>query len=105
MYISKVVSTYFILLQDVIEQGSKMEQENPSILIVTHGGLIRELLNILFDEMGCEPPPGGEFGDHHRSKMGSIRNTSWSRFEFSLWGEYINTLKCHTLCDVSHLDT
>merc|ERR1719350_1761486 len=48
---------------DIVEQNSKHDQEeNPSILMVTHGELIRELFQIIFDEMGCDLPSGAQPG-------------------------------------------
>ena len=84
----------------MIEKDCKLEPENPSILMVTHGGLIREFFQILFDEMGCELPAGAEPGDHKKL----ARNTSWSRFELSICDYKIDTIKCTELCNADHLN-
>ena len=69
--------------------------------MVTHGGLIRELFQIIFDEMGCDLPSGAEPGDHKKL----AKNTSWSRFELSLSTDHkIEIMKCFTLCNADHLD-
>ena len=78
---------------------SKSEQEIPSILIVTHGGLIREFNQILFDEMGCALPPNAQPGDHKKL----ARNTSWSKFELEISDSTIKTIKCTDLCNADHL--
>ena len=68
--------------------------------MVTHGGLIRELFQIIFDEMGCDLPSGAQPGDHKKL----AKNTSWSRFELSLLDHKIENMECVTLCNADHLD-
>ena len=68
--------------------------------MVTHGGLIRELFQIIFDEMGCDLPSGAQPGDHKKL----AKNTSWSKFELSLSDHKIKIMKCVTLCNADHLD-
>ena len=85
----------------------KQENSSPSILIVTHGGVIREFLKILIDEMGSEVPPGKELKENNVAfdRFGAIKNTSWSRFEVSLSGdEKLKALKCVNLLSNDHLD-
>ena len=85
----------------------KQEKSSPSILIVTHGGVIREFLKILIDEMGSEVPPGKEPEENNAGfdRFGAIKNTSWSRFEVSLSGdEKLKALKCVNLLSNDHLD-
>ena len=92
-------------MQDLIY---KQEKSSPSsILIATHGGVIREFLKILIDEMGSEVPPGKEpkENDVGFDRFGAIKNTSWSRFEVSLSGnDTLKALKCVNLLSNDHLD-
>ena len=89
-------------INDMLDQDSKLENENPSILMVTHGGVIREFFQIIFEELGCELPKGSQHGDF--KKNGSIRNTCWSRFELVLCDNKIESIKCTELCNADHLN-
>ena len=70
--------------------------------MVSHGGLIRELYTVIFEEMGCEYPPNANPGDHKKL----ARNTSWSKFilEVSKDNHAIKDIKCHDLCNADHLN-
>ena len=87
---------------DLIEQVSKMENETPSILMVTHGGVIQEFFQILFDEMDCKLSIRGQPVDFMKS--GAIQNTCWSRFEIALCDNKIESIKCTELCNADHLN-
>lgn len=92
-------------LMDLIYKQEKISPS--SILIATHGGVIREFLKILIDEMGSEVPPGKEpkENDVGFDRFGAIKNTSWSRFEVSLSGnDTLKALKCVNLLSNDHLD-
>ena len=85
----------------------KQEKSSLSILIVTHGGVIREFLKILIDEMDSEIPPGKEPKENYVGfdRFGAIKNTCWSRFEVSLSGDdKLKALKCVNLLSNDHLD-
>ena len=49
---------------------------SPQVLVVAHGGVIRELFATIFDDMKCALPPNCKAGEHHTL----AKNTSWSRF-------------------------
>jgi len=85
----------------------KQKKSSTSILIATHGGVIREFLKILIDEMGSEVPSGKEpkENDVGFDRFGVIKNTSWSRFEISLSGDdKLKALRCVNLLNNDHLD-
>lgn len=91
-------------LQEMIDDCVKMEQESPTILLVSHGGLIRELFVTIFDELHCEFPPDAQPGDHKRLS----KNTSWSRFHFEVANDaekpaVFESIVCSTLCNADHI--
>ena len=78
------------------------EGQVPQILVVCHGGVIRELFTAIFDEMKCELPAGCNAGDHKIL----AKNTSWTRFELKVSSEdyKIQKLTCTDLCNAKHLE-
>jgi hypothetical protein len=92
----------FHKFQDAVKQATELEGiPNPSILTVSHGGLIRELFVFIFDDFGCELPPGCLPGDHKRLS----RNTSWSRFEIEALKAdgAVKNISCTSLINSDHL--
>lgn len=78
----------------------KLEEGEPSILMVTHGGVIREFFTVVFDEYGCPLPASAEPGDHKKL----AKNTSWSRFNLEINENKIKTIHCHELLNANHLN-
>jgi broad specificity phosphatase PhoE len=86
----------------VVKQATELEGiPNPSILTISHGGLIRELFGYIFEEVGCDLPPGSDPYDLERTS----KNTSWSRFEIeaSKADGAMKTISCTTLKNSDHL--
>ena len=79
----------------------ELDAESPSVLMVSHGGLIRELHVVIFDERGCDFPTAIKPGDHER-----IVNTSWSRFILEICTDTldIKTIRCEVLGNSDHLN-
>ena len=78
------------------------KEEAPCILIVSHGGFIRELFTkIFFDEMSCCVPPNANTA----LPYDIIKNTCISKFEINVCTEnhIIKTMKCRELCNAMHL--
>ena len=73
----------------------------PHVLMVSHGGLLRELFIILFDEMGCSLPTDANPGDHKKLS----KNTSWSRFQLDIKDDMITKVKCSDLQNAEHLNS
>ena len=91
-----------VFFNDMIGQVSKLENETPSILMVTQGGVIKIFFQMLFDEMDCTLSVRGQPIDF--KKVGAIRNTCWSRFELVLCDNKIESIKCTELCNADHLN-
>jgi len=69
----------------------------PNILIVSHGGFIRNLFSVLFDELNCLLPPNADFS--------SCANTCYSTFKVEICAENceVNTMECQDLFNADHL--
>jgi broad specificity phosphatase PhoE len=92
----------FKKFQDVVKQATQLEGlTHPSILTVSHGGTIHELFGFIFDDFGCDLPPGSNPGDHKIRP----KNTSWSTFEIvaSKADGAVKTISCTTLKNSDHL--
>merc|ERR1712018_412282 len=94
------------LIQDV-----DLEQEFPNVLVVSHGGLIRQLFFILFNEMGCKLPPttsadNQELFSAFLNARKSITNTSWFQFELDISNDTtkIENLRCIVFHQTDHLN-
>ena len=69
------------LLEEVQVRALMLEEESPSILLVSHGGLMKELYNILVAQTGeknalkTQPPNTGidQYSKHHRKMFGNLR--------------------------------
>ena len=68
----------FIL--DTLIQDVKMDQDDPHVLMVSHGIFFVEFFIVLFKELGCQPPPNATLEDLKKTAS----NTSWSRFQFEI---------------------
>ena len=91
-------------LKKIAKLAPTMEENVPSILIVSHGGLIRRMCGIIFQEMKCDLPTGiSEMPDF---KAARPLNTSFSRFKVDICTENyeIKTMKCETLFNSDHLN-
>ena len=86
-------------LKVLVEEGETINQDIPSILIVTHGGFIMRLFSIIFDEMKyCKMPPNLD-----ATKQ---RNTSYSKFmmEICKKDHEIKSMECQDACNSAHLE-
>ena len=90
----------FIL--DTLIQDVKMDQDDPHVLMVSHGIFFVEFFIVLFKELGCQPPPNATLEDLKKTAS----NTSWSRFQFEIEVENlkIHKLKCLQLWTEDHLE-
>ena len=88
-------------LKKGVAKNVDLEVESPNVLMVTHGGLIRELFIIIFNENGCDFPPTAKPGDHKKI----VRNTSWSKFILDICTDThdIKTIRCEVLGNSEHL--
>ena len=96
-----IETKYHFLIQNVVAKNVDLEVESPNVLMVTHGGLIRELHIIIFNENGCDFPPNVKPGDHKKI----VKNTSWSRFVLDICSDThdIKSIKCEALGNSEHL--
>ena len=87
-----------------------MDQNQPSVLMVTHGKVIQLLFQILFEEMGCvskiqdlsNPAELLEVKNYWSASV----NTSWSKFVIEICNEnpkQIKKIECHDLFNRNHL--
>ena len=95
------------LINKVIKDALQVEHDRPSVLMVSHGLLLRELFIIFFEEMKCSLPPHGHHhpGDHLLMML--QKNTSWSRFELDIKASddgVILGLRCLDLYNINHLN-
>ena len=69
----------------------------PNVLIVTHGGFIRQLFSFLFDAMNCTLPPNADFS--------SCANTCYSTFKIEVCNETfaVKSMECQDLFNADHL--
>ena len=89
-------------LTTVVAKNVELDAESPSVLMVSHGGLIRELHIVIFNESGCDFPTATKPGDHKKI----IPNTSWSRFILEICMDTldIKTIRCEVLGNSDHLN-
>ena len=69
----------------------------PNVLIVSHGGFIRNLFSFLLDEMNCTLPPNTDF---------SVRaNTCISTFKVEVCTKtfVVKTMECQDIFNADHL--
>ena len=80
----------------------ELETESPSVLMVSHGGLIRELHEVIFIEIGCDVPTASKPGDYEKK----VPNTSWSRFILEICKDTldIKSIRCEVLGNSDHLN-
>ena len=90
----------FIL--DYLIHDVKMDQDQPHVLMVSHGVFLVEFFLVLYKELGCKPPPNATKEDLKKTAS----NTSWSRFQFEIDVDtlQIQGLKCLQLWTEDHLD-
>ena len=86
------------LIQDVSLQIEG--EKKPQILVVSHGGLLRELFGVIFEEFKCDLPPHCQPGDYKIL----AKNTSWSRFDLDVEDSKIQNLICTELNNAKHLE-
>jgi hypothetical protein len=70
------------------------------VIVVTHGGWIREMLMLFKDKFGCTFPD--EFGPQCHQKL--TPNTGIAKFTISLTDDTISQFNCHVLHQRDHLD-
>ena len=89
-------------LTTVVAKNVELDAESPSVLMVSHGGLIRELHIVIFNESGCDFPTATKPGDHKKI----VPNTSWSRFILEICTDTldIKTIRCEVLGNSDHLN-
>lgn len=87
--------------QEVLKDAYKLDEEEPSYLLVTHGGLIKVLFIYLFETLNCQPAPNCQKGDHRRSP----RNTTWTQFVVETNKNEILSISCETMFYSDHLDS
>ena len=89
-------------LTEILTQDANLEMVKPQILVVSHGGLLRELFAVIFEEFKCEMPSQCQPGDYKIL----AKNTSWSRFdlEVSAGDLKIQSLLCTELNNAKHLE-
>ena len=92
-------------------KASSMDENQPSILMVTHGKVIQLLFKIFFEEMDCVANIPGVSNPADlliiRNFMTACSNTCWSRFEIEISVEDKNRIKkieCHELFKKDHLN-
>ena len=88
----------------------EINESIPSILIVSHGGLIRRMLSIIFEELNCSVSANvTNVPDFKESKNARryLKNTCFSRFEVDISNENfaIKAIRCLELCNADHLET
>ena len=93
-------------LKETLTQDVNLQiegEKQPQILVVSHGGLLRELFSVIFEELKCELPSQCQPGDYKIL----AKNTSWSRFDLdvSMQGDFkIQNLICTELNNAKHLE-
>lgn len=87
--------------QDVILDAYKSDLEEPSYLLVTHGGLIKVLFIYLFETLDCTTAPNCQKGDHRKSP----RNTTWTQFVLETQKDEVLSISCETMFYSDHLDS
>eukprot|EP00093_Oithona_nana_P014582 14582.XXX_929701_928652_1 [CDS] Oithona nana genome sequencing. len=93
-------------LKETLTQDVNLQiegEKQPQILVVSHGGLLRELFGVIFEEFKCELPSQCQPGDYKIL----AKNTSWSRFDLdvSMQGDSkIQNLICTELNNAKHLE-
>ena len=90
-----------LCMQTVVAKNVEVEADSPSVLMVSHGGLIRELHVIIFNEKGCDFPDENKPDDHKKI----VPITSWSRFLLDICSETydIKSIRCEVLGNSDHL--
>ena len=85
------------VVKEVVLMNHPVEM-TPNVLIVTHGGFIRQLFSFLFDTMNCTLPPNADFS--------SCANTCFSTFKIEISTESfaVKTMECLDLFNANHLD-
>ncbi len=87
----------------IIAKSEATDRSVGKVLLVSHGGFIRELLSHFFDEIGCDPAENFGPGAHR----GISPNTSWSKFEIDFEetdGKMkVSKIVCHDLMNKDHL--
>ena len=85
------------VVKEVVLMNHPVEM-TPNVLIVTHGGFIRQLFSFLFDAMNCTLPPNADFS--------SCANTCFSIFKIEISTELfaVKTMECLDLFNANHLD-
>ena len=87
------------------------QDDCPSFLVVSHGGLIRRLFVIFFEEMNCKFP-ASITTEEQRQVLASLlaahtkfANTSWSQVEFGIKNDVIENMRCNVLFNSDHLNS
>ena len=94
----KRAKTCFNELCHVLKKMAKVSAD-PTILVVSHGGLIREFVHLLVAEKNCQMPPETS----HRAIPGNTCITM-IHVQFVEDGNPKEILKCSKLYDISHLE-
>ena len=88
---------------------TKIDEKIPSILIVSHGGLIRRMFKIIFEELNGSVSANVASVPDFKSSQAvrrCLKNTCFSRFEVDICTESykIKTIRCTDLLNANHLN-
>ena len=91
-------------------KAATLNENQPNILLVSHGLTIRQLIKIFFQEFGCVSKVP-ELSDPTellaaRKFRETCLNTSWSKFVIEVSGqdyEDIKSVECHEVFNDKHL--
>ena len=84
-------------LEELCARVEGVEEEEPTVLLTTHGGFIKELNSVLVAEHGCRMP--GKAGQHERI----CPNTGVSRYTVEVEGGRVAAVACSLLHHREHL--
>ena len=86
---------------------SEIDENTQSMLVVSHGGFMRRMFSVMFDEMNCGVSSNvTNVPDSKEGWKDKVDNTSFSRFEVGVCTENltIKTMKCLELFNANHLN-